>query len=86
MTFRTPSYYSAFCCTTDKCTDNCCIGLEIDIDSSAAEYYNCISGEFGKRLKENISTENSIILQGERCPFLFYYSVKPDTLADKGIT
>lgn len=70
MTFRTPSYYSIFRCTADKCSDNCCIGWEIDIDSASAEYYNTVSGEFGRRLKENISTENSFILQGERCPFL----------------
>ncbi|MBQ8503517.1 MAG: flagellin lysine-N-methylase [Clostridia bacterium] len=70
MIFRTPAYYNSFRCIADKCTDNCCIGWEIDIDSSTAEYYNSVGGEFGKRLRENISAENSFILKGERCPFL----------------
>lgn len=70
MIFRTPSYYNAFRCTADKCSDNCCIGWEIDIDPDTAAYYNSVEGDFGKRLKENISAENSFILKGERCPFL----------------
>ena len=70
MLFRVPSYYNTFKCIADKCTDNCCIGWEIDIDSDTAEYYNSVGGAFGKRLRENISEENSFILKGERCPFL----------------
>lgn len=70
MLFRVPSYYNSFKCIADKCTDNCCIGWEIDIDSDTAEYYRSVGGDFGKRLKENISDENSFILKGERCPFL----------------
>lgn len=70
MIFRTPSYYSKFRCTAEKCTDNCCIGWEIDIDSHTAQYYSSLGGEFGQRLKENISADNSFILKDERCPFL----------------
>ena len=70
MFFRVPSYYNTFKCTADKCSDNCCIGWEIDIDVKTREYYSSLSGEFGRRLSENISDDNSFILQGERCPFL----------------
>ena len=70
MIFRVPFYYNTFKCIADKCTDNCCIGWEIDIDSDTAEYYKSVGGAFGKRLRENISDENSFILKGERCPFL----------------
>ena len=70
MLFRVPSYYNSFKCIADKCTDNCCIGWEIDIDCDTAEYYKSVGGDFGKRLRENISDENSFILKGERCPFL----------------
>ena len=70
MLFRVPSYYNSFRCIADKCNDNCCIGWEIDIDSDTAQYYKSVGGDFGKRLKENISEENSFILKGERCPFL----------------
>ncbi len=70
MIFRTPSYYNSFYCTADKCTDNCCIGWEIEIDKETKEYYNSVEGEFGQRLKENISADNTFILKNERCPFL----------------
>ena len=70
MLFRVPSYYNSFKCIADKCTDNCCIGWEIDIDTDTAEYYKSVGGDFGKRLCENISEENGFILKGERCPFL----------------
>lgn len=70
MIFRTPSYYKNFRCTADKCTDNCCIGWEIEIDSDTADYYKNVRGDFGKRLRENISDDNSFMLKNERCPFL----------------
>lgn len=70
MIFRVPSYYNTFRCTADKCTDNCCIGWEIEIDNATKEYYNSVSGEFGERLRENISADNTFILKNERCPFL----------------
>lgn len=70
MLFRVPSYYNTFRCIADKCTDNCCIGWEIDIDSDTADFYRSVGGDFGKRLRKNISEENSFILKGERCPFL----------------
>ncbi len=70
MIFRAPFYYNTFKCIADKCSDNCCIGWEIDIDPDTAEYYNTVGGEFGTRLKKNISEENSFILKNERCPFL----------------
>lgn len=73
MIYRTPNYYKKFKCIADKCKDNCCIGWEIDIDNSTAEKYRNISGDFGKRLKENISFgEPSCFILGEndRCPFL----------------
>lgn len=72
MILRTPSYLDTFRCSAGSCSDNCCIGWEIDIDESTAEAYKNVKGDFGKRLKENISFGEcvSFILQGERCPFL----------------
>ncbi len=72
MLFRRPCYFDSFTCTADKCTDNCCIGWEICIDSETADFYKNVQGDFGKRLEENIShgDEPSFILKGERCPFL----------------
>ena len=72
MMLRMPTYCRNFKCTADKCSDNCCIGWEIDIDPSSAEYYKNISGDFGKRLRENISCDEtcSFKMNGERCAFL----------------
>lgn len=70
MIYRYPSYCDKFRCIADKCTDNCCIGWEIDIDTDTLAYYQSITGNFGKRLSENISEGCFILAENERCPFL----------------
>ena len=70
MLFVTPSYYKKFRCIADRCSDNCCIGWEIDIDPDTAAYYRAVGGAFGERLQRNISSDSVFILQNERCPFL----------------
>lgn len=72
MILRTPSYYDSFHCIADKCTDNCCIGWEIDIDENTAEIYSSVGGDFGKRLSASISHENPSFITDEngRCLFL----------------
>ena len=72
MILKMPVYYKSFRCIADKCKDNCCVGWEIDIDHSTAEYYDSVGGEFGERLKENIQKGEvcAFKLNGERCPFL----------------
>ncbi len=72
MILRMPAYCRDFRCSAEKCSDNCCIGWEIDIDSETADCYMNIGGDFGKRLKNNIRKDDcySFILDKERCPFL----------------
>ncbi len=67
-----PSYCTGFKCSADRCSDNCCIGWEIDIDEKTVDFYSHIKGDFGARLKDNIAHGecSSFILNGERCPFL----------------
>ena len=67
-----PNYYKNFKCIANKCKHSCCIGWEIDIDSSSAEYYENVKGDFGEKLKENIEKGEgaSFKLKNERCPFL----------------
>lgn len=68
-----PDYYKNFRCIADKCSDCCCIGWEIDIDNLTAAFYEKVDGDFGKRLKSNIthSSPKCFILDDkERCPFL----------------
>ena len=73
MILRMPHYCSDFKCIADKCTDNCCIGWEIDIDKNTLDYYRSVDGKFGRRLKENINfgeTSSFKLLPNDRCPFL----------------
>ncbi|MBQ2825022.1 MAG: flagellin lysine-N-methylase [Clostridia bacterium] len=68
-----PDYYKSFRCTADKCRHNCCIGWEIDIDEDSLGFYQAVKGDFGNRLNESISLEDTphfILTEGERCPFL----------------
>ncbi len=68
-----PDYYDKFKCIADKCKHNCCIGWEIDIDENTLDFYSTITGDFGKRLTDHISTEDTphfILSENERCPFL----------------
>ncbi len=72
MILRMPSYCKNFKCTAEKCTDNCCIGWEIDIDPSSAEYYKSVGGTFGERLRKDIAFGEvcSFKMNSERCAFL----------------
>jgi len=68
-----PDYYKYFKCINSACRHNCCIGWEIDIDQKTAGCYSKVPGDFGQRLKENISAEEPshfILGKDERCPFL----------------
>ena len=73
MNILIPDYYNGFKCIADRCLHNCCIGWEIDIDEDTLCLYGDISGEFGKRLKGNISDDeypHFILREHGRCPFL----------------
>ncbi len=66
--------FKNFRCTASKCSDNCCIGWEIDIDRDTAEFYASVKGEIGKRLSENIIRDGGCARfsmdENDRCPFL----------------
>lgn len=73
MKLRAPEYYKNFQCIANKCNDTCCKQWEIDIDYKTTLFYQNIDGEFGKMLKENISSTlpNHFILdKNNKCPFL----------------
>lgn len=68
-----PWFYDCFQCTADKCSDNCCIGWEIDIDSRAMERFRKVPGEFGERLRNAIhngDTPTFALAAGDRCALL----------------
>ena len=74
MKIYAPSYYGKFKCIADKCKHSCCVGWEIDIDEESLERYKRIEGEFGERIRKNISfnaeTPHFITDNNEKCPFL----------------
>ena len=74
MKLTKPLFYDKFVCTADKCSDNCCIGWEIDIDKAAMERFQRAEGEFGERLRSAIHTGGDCPVfalgAGERCALL----------------
>ncbi len=75
MIYIKPSFYNKFKCIAANCTDNCCIGWEIDVDESTLYSYEQITGDFGERLRENLvkSADGSAcfrLCKNERCTFL----------------
>lgn len=91
--FVRPSFYDDFRCKAGECTDSCCIGWEIDIDSDSLEKYNNVTGETGKKLRRNIESDGECtyfkLSEGDRCPFLddnnlceLYIELGEDSLCD----
>ena len=73
MILRYPSYMDSFNCKADKCSDNCCIGWEIDIDEDSFKKYQSVTGKIGNELKKFVSGDgipHFILDAHERCPFL----------------
>lgn len=72
MRIRVPDFYPQFRCSAAACTDNCCLGWEIDVDDNAAARYAAAEGEFGERLRGALryDGERHFAMQNGRCPFL----------------
>lgn len=76
MKLTLPSFYFNFHCIASQCTDNCCIGWEIDIDPSTADFYQLRARQndlLASRLRQNIDpspTPHFRLTAQERCPFL----------------
>lgn len=58
-----PSYYKKFHCIADKCTHNCCIGWEIDIDSDTLSKYEKLDFETNSNILEHVEYD------GDTCHF-----------------
>lgn len=70
-----PCFYDEFICIASDCTDNCCIGWEIDIDERSLSRYKSAEGEFSKRLcaaihKGEDGVHTFAFGEGERCALL----------------
>lgn len=70
-----PRFYDDFVCIASRCTDNCCIGWEIDIDERSMQRFRGVGGEFGKKLcsaihKGEDGVHTFAFGEGERCALL----------------
>ena len=68
-----PDYYENFRCIAGACRHSCCIGWEIDIDAESLARYETLEGDFGDRVRRNISYDgvpHFVLPEDERCPFL----------------
>ncbi len=75
MFYIKPDFYDKFKCIADKCTDNCCIGWEIDIDTDSLNKYSSLNSDFGQCLKSKITTADDgsscfRLCENERCALL----------------
>lgn len=70
MILTFPTFYRDFKCIADRCTDSCCIGWEIDIDSAAYEKYRLMPRNFQKNIAVCDGVAHFVLTEDERCPFL----------------
>lgn len=75
MFYIKPDFYDNFKCIADKCSDNCCIGWEIDVDETALEKYQKLQSPLGEEIRSCITeTEDGSscfrLSENDRCPFL----------------
>lgn len=75
MIYIKPSFYDDFKCIASKCTDNCCIGWEIDIDEVSFDKYNKLQGPLGDEIRSKITVSEDgsrcfELSENDRCPFL----------------
>lgn len=74
MKLTTPNYYKKFSCIADKCTDTCCAGWDVVVDSDSLEKYISLDGEYGEKVRSLITLDSdgdSIFdARNGRCPFL----------------
>lgn len=70
MILTFPTFYRDFKCIADRCTDSCCIGWEIDIDSATYEKYRLMPDDFQKNIAVCDGVAHFVLTENERCPFL----------------
>lgn len=73
--FIKPKAFENFKCTAGRCTDNCCIGWEIDIDPVTLNKYEAAECDFQSELLSGIteSSDGSLcfkLKENGRCAFL----------------
>lgn len=74
MKYLTYDLYKEFTCIGGDCPNTCCAFWKIFVDDDSADYYRSVPGPFGRKLKDNLITDDSsrthIKLHDGVCPFL----------------
>lgn len=70
MILTFPTFYRDFKCIANRCTDSCCIGWEIDIDTDTYEKYRLMPDDFQKNIAVCDGVAHFVLTENERCPFL----------------
>lgn len=70
MILTFPTFYRDFKCIANRCTDSCCIGWEIDIDSATYDKYRLMPDDFQKNIAVCDGVAHFVLTENERCPFL----------------
>lgn len=70
MILTFPTFYRDFKCIANRCTDSCCIGWEIDIDSATYDKYRLMPEAFRKNIAVCDGGAHFVLTKDERCPFL----------------
>lgn len=75
MIYIKPSFYDDFKCIASKCSDNCCIGWEIDIDENTFIKYSKLNSPLGDEIRSKITVSEDgskcfELSENDRCPFL----------------
>ena len=74
MILYTPECFLPFSCIAQRCSDSCCVGWEISIDTLSLKRYEQTEGPFGDRLRHGIlqSSEGARfrLSPNGRCVFL----------------
>ncbi|WP_097006642.1 flagellin lysine-N-methylase [Lacrimispora amygdalina] len=71
MKFTIPHYYPSFLCSAGQCSETCCAGWKIMIDSASLKKYRAQAAGLGEKLLYGIDWKKSCFKQRRgRCAFL----------------
>lgn len=69
-----PTYYKKFRCIADKCSDTCCAGWDVVVDSESLKKYKALKGAYADKINSLITVDSDgdciFISKEKHCPFL----------------
>ena len=68
MQIKRPAYFDEFRCIASACPDSCCKEWDVQVDDTAAAYYQALPGALGDRLRQ-------VMYEDEGS---WYFAIEPD--------